>query len=74
MNARFDWWCKTAVDQIRYSGFADEEALTLEVFAKIASGKDAQPDYNVPVQIWFYDGRNELIAEETVIISGKPEE
>lgn len=52
----------------------DEERLTLQIFANIASGKGNQQDYNVPVQIWLYDGRDKLIAEDSILISGEPTE
>lgn len=49
---------------------SDAERLTLQIFANIASGQDKQLYYNVPIQMWFYNSRNELIAEETIAISG----
>lgn len=53
---------------------SDDERLTMQIFANIASGKGKQQDYNVPIQMWFYDGRDALIAEETIIVSGEPTE
>lgn len=46
------------------------EGLTLQIFANIASNREHRQNYNVPVQIRFYDVRGELIADETVIVSG----
>lgn len=46
------------------------EAVTLQIFANIASCREHQQNYSVPVQIQFYNGRGELIIEETVIVSG----
>lgn len=53
-------------------GIDYDEALTLQIFANIVSRQDWRMDYSVPVQMWFYDGRDNLIAEETLVISGEP--
>ena len=50
--------------------YTHQEALTLQIFANIASDQEHRQNYNVPVQIRFYDGRDRLIGEETIIISG----
>ena len=50
--------------------YTNQEALTLQIFANIASDQEHWQNYNVPVQIRFYDGRDRLIGEETIIISG----
>lgn len=50
--------------------YTNQEALTLQIFANIASDQEHRQNYNVPVQIRFYDGRDRLIGEETIIISG----
>ena len=42
MNARFDWWCKTAVDQIRYG--PDRQAVYDELYAHLEDRYDAELD------------------------------
>lgn len=42
MNARFDWWCKTAVDQIRYS--PDRKAVYEELYAHLEDRYEAELD------------------------------
>lgn len=49
----------------------DPELLTLQIFANAASGRDWNINYRVPIQVRFYDSRDILLAEETVIISGQ---
>ena len=51
----------------------EEEALILRAFAEIASGQNTRHDYSVPVQIRFYDLNNTSIGEETILISGDPQ-
>lgn len=46
------------------------EGLALQIFANIASHREHRQDYSIPVQLRFYDGRDQLIAEETLMISG----
>jgi hypothetical protein len=45
------------------------ERLALQIFADIFSGPKERLGYEVPIRIWFYDGKNTLITEETVVIS-----
>lgn len=42
MNTRFDWWCKTAVDQIRY--WPDRDAVYQELYAHLEDRYDAATD------------------------------
>lgn len=42
MNSRFDWWCKTAVDQIRY--WPDRDAVYAELYAHLEDRYDAATD------------------------------
>lgn len=42
MNSRFDWWCKTAVDQIRY--WPDRDAVYRELYAHLEDHYDAATD------------------------------
>ena len=42
MNTRFDWWCKTAVDQIRYG--PDRKAVYDELYAHLEDRYDAELD------------------------------
>ena len=56
------------------AGESDDERLTLQSFANIASEQGKRTNYSIPVQVRFYNGRGGLIAEETIIISGEPAE
>lgn len=42
MNARFDWWCKAAVDQIRYS--PDRKTVYEELYAHLEDRYEAELD------------------------------
>lgn len=42
MNKRFDWWCQTAVDQIRY--WPDRDAVYAELYAHLEDLYDAGTD------------------------------
>lgn len=50
--------------------FTYQEGLALQIFANIASHREHRQGYSIPVQLQFYDGRNQLIAGETLLISG----
>lgn len=54
------------------SPWIQPEGATLQIFANFASNLAQNPDYNVPVQVRFYDSRDTLIAEESVFVSGTP--
>lgn len=43
MNTRFDWWCKTAVDQIRYG--PDRKAVYEELYAHLEDRYEAELEH-----------------------------
>lgn len=53
-------------------GWLGAEGIAIQTFANISANLEQNPDYTVPVQVRFYDSRDTLIGEETVIVSGAP--
>lgn len=52
---------------------AEVEVATLQIFLNASADSGKNPEYIVPVQVYYYDGTGEQIAQETITISGGPE-